>query len=86
MHRQPQPRSGEGFATFEIFVISPILLVVGAVTTFFIRTMASTSHWSTWTPQVVLGIPFLVAYGWITPLAIFRGASSYLREKLSRTS
>ena len=60
-----------GFATFEIFIVSPFILAIGIGATYLVRWLFSTTHWTTWIPTMVFGIPFFVAYGLIVPMIIY---------------
>jgi hypothetical protein len=80
IRRTRKRRCRRGFATFEIFYVSPIFLAVGIGSTYVARWLFGTTHWSTWTPTAVLGIPLCVAYGFLVPLGLY-GA---LRERFRR--
>lgn len=70
-----------GFATIEIFVVSPVFLAIGLAATFSVRWLFQTSHWSTWAPTVLLGIPFLIVYGVIVPMIAY----AILKERLGNS-
>ena len=70
-----------GFATFEIFIVSPFILAIGLAVTFLLRWLLSTSHSATWIPTMVLGIPFFVAYGLIVPMIMYGAARERIRER-----
>lgn len=61
-----------GFAIVEPFIVSLFLLAFGIAATYLLRWSLSTTHWTTWIPTVVFGIPFLIFYGLIVPMIIYR--------------
>ena len=70
--------SRRGFATIEIFLVTPLLLGVGVAVSLVIGWLSGTFHWAVWTPALLLGAPFLVVYGCIVPAILFSAVSERL--------
>lgn len=75
------PRRRRAFATIEIFIVSPVILAIGIGATYLLRWLFTTTHWTTWIPTLLLGIPFLVVYGLIVPMIISGEARERIRNR-----
>ena len=75
------PRRRRGFATIEIFIVSPVILAIGIGVTYLLRWLFTTTHWTTWIPTLLFGIPFLVVYGLIVPMIICGEARERIRNR-----
>ena len=62
------PCRKSGFATYEIFIVSPIILAIGIGVTLLVRWLSDTTHWATFLPAALAAIPFLATYGLLLPM------------------
>ena len=76
--------SRRGFATFEIFIVSPLILAFGVAVTLILRWTKETTHWTTWLPTILFAIPFAVAYGTIVPLTLYTMVRARLQKQAKR--
>ena len=58
------------FNFLEPFLVSPILAALGFLLSKAFQYLTSSEHFLTWTPLVILGIPFVIFWGLIIPLEL----------------
>jgi hypothetical protein len=78
---QKTARSRSGFAIIEPFLVTPVFLLVGFGTSMVIRTWFESTHWLTWIPTIVLGLPFAMFYGLVPIMALASSLRDWRNKK-----